>query len=168
MNIHQNSTESNKLSTLPIGAMIRAQVRATLRANEPNTSGALIQSIHPDINIKYNSVNAIVGKQMGKTVIALEEIIKISMLGTHHLLVYVTKNGDENDASFQSLKKLIKIPYVTISETSSKAFVDELIAAKNLYYLIRREHLEQQIVDEQKQDMFNVLHISDFSRDFLP
>ena len=26
-------------------------------------------------------------------VIALEEIIKISLLGTHHLLVYVTKNG---------------------------------------------------------------------------
>lgn len=168
MSNEQNLSESNTFKTLPIGALARAKVRASLRANGSNTSGALIQSIHPDVNIKYNSVNVIVGKQsMGKTVIALEEIIKISMLGTHHLLIYVTKNGDENDASFQSLKKLIKIPYITVSEKDAKNYVDEIIAAKNLYYLIRREHLEEKIDESQKKDLFNVLHIGDFSKDFL-
>lgn len=168
MSISDNSCESSSISSLPLGHMIRAKVRATLKANDMKTSGALIQNIHPDVNVKYNSVNVIVGKQsMGKTVIALEEIIKISLLGTHHLLIYVTKNGDENDVSFQSLKKLLKIPYVTVSEKESKSFVEELIAAKNLYYLIRRERLEDKIDESQKQDMFNVLHISDFSKDFL-
>ena len=95
---------------------IRNVVNDTLNSNIDVTNNALIKCIHPDINIRYHSVNEIVGKQsLGKTVIALEEIIKISLLGTHHLLVYVTNNGDENDLSFQSLKSLLKMPYVTIS-----------------------------------------------------
>ena len=98
-------------------SFIRDVVNDTLNLKKNVTSNALIKAIHPDINIRYNSVNVIVGKQsLGKTVVALEEIIKISLLGTHHLLVYVTKNGDENDLSFQSLKHLLKIPYVTVSE----------------------------------------------------
>ena len=89
---------------------IRNIVNDTLNSNKNVTSNALIKTIHPDINIRYNSVNVIVGKQsLGKTVVALEEIIKISLLGTHHLLIYVTKNGDENDLSFQSLKHLFHL-----------------------------------------------------------
>ena len=97
----------------------------------------------------------------------MEEIIKLGLLGTHHLLIYVTKSGDENDLSFQSLKKLLKIPYVTVSEKDAQNYIEELIAAKNLYYLIRREHLEDKIDENQKQDMFDVLHIDDFSKEFL-
>ena len=40
----------------------------------------MIAPIHKDIITKYNSVNVIVGKQsLGKTVTALEEIIKIQL-----------------------------------------------------------------------------------------
>ena len=61
-------------------------------------SGAFIDKINPEINVKYNSINVIVGKQeQGKMVIALEEVIKILLMNTHHLLVYVTKDGDESD-----------------------------------------------------------------------
>ena len=82
-------------------------INETLKHSSTKNKGNLINAIHPDLNMKYNSVNVIVGKQsMGKTVIALQEIIKASQLGTHHLLVYVTKNGDENDLTFQSLKHL--------------------------------------------------------------
>lgn len=80
----------------------------------------------------------------------------------HHLFVYVTKNGDENDKSFHSLKHLIKIPYVTVSEIDS-----EFIAAKNLYYLIRREHIKDKIMDEQLEDLFKTLNIKDFNKEFL-
>lgn len=58
-----------------------------------HTSMSLISEIHNEISIKYNSVIVFVGK----TVAALSEIIKISALGTHHLLIYVTKTEDEND-----------------------------------------------------------------------
>ena len=91
------------------------------------------------------------------------------------MLVYVTKNGDENDKSFQSLKHLIKIPYGTVSEKDSIEFIKTLIAPKNLYYLIRREHLEDKIIDEQLEDLFKTLHIkeglrlgqSPFNKEFL-
>ena len=163
-----NISSQNMFQTLPIGEMIKEKVREKLQANVSKTSGSLISTIHPDINIKYNSVNVIVGKQsMGKTVIALEEIIKISLLNTHHLFVYITKNGDENDISFQSLKDLIRMPIITISEKNAQSFVNTLIAAKNLYYLIRREHLEDKIDEGQKNDMFDVLHIDNFNKEFL-
>ena len=148
--------------------VINSLVSETLKQNANNLSGALIEPIHDDIHIKYNSVNVVVGKQnSGKTVIALQEIIKISLLDTHHLLIYITKNGDENDRSFQSLKHLIKMPYITVSEKMAVDFITELIAAKNLYYLVKREGLEERLDDGQKNDMFKVLHITDFSKDFL-
>lgn len=149
-----------------LGASTRDKVSSALKSNKNNN--ALIKTIHPDVNVKYNSVNVIVGKQcLGKTVIAFEEIIKISMLGTHHLLIYITKNGDENDQTYQALKHLIKMPHITISEDDAVDYVKTLIAAKSLYYLIRREHLEDKVEQEQIDDMFSVLHINDFSKDFL-
>ena len=70
---------------MSLSDFIRDKVHTTLKQRSRELSGAQIEEIHPDINIRYNSVNVIVGKQsMGKTVIALEEIIKISMLGIHH------------------------------------------------------------------------------------
>lgn len=149
-------------------SFIRDKVNDTLKSKSNETSNSLIKPIHQDIKVRYNSVNVIVGKQsLGKTVIALEEIIKISLLNTHHLLVYVTKNGDENDKSFQSLKQMIRMPYVTISEKDSVEFIKTLIAAKNLYYLILRDHLEDKIIDEQREALFDALHISNFSKPYL-
>ena len=147
---------------------IKDRISESLNDNIDSLSGALIKNIHPDIHIKYNSVNVIVGKQsMGKTVVALEEIIKIGLLSTHHLLIYVTKNGDENDRSFQSLKHLLKIPYIVVSESNAIECVETIISAKNLYYTIRREHLEDKIIDEQKNEMFDELHIKNFDKEYL-
>lgn len=169
-----NTNEISNNLAPSVLSTVHSQVAKALKSNK-NTDN-LIKEIHPDIKVRYNSVNVIVGKQcLGKTVVALEEIIKISlMLNTNelgnsafHLLVYVTKNGDENDQSFQSLKHLIKIPYVTVSEKDSVEFINTLIAAKNLYYRIKREHIEDKIIDEQRNDLFSTLHIKDFNKQFL-
>ena len=133
---------------------------------------SLITEIHNEIPIKYNSVNVLVGKQgCGKTVAALRAIIKISSLELHnnrfHLLIYVTKHGDENDKSWQALKSLLCIPFIVVSESDIIDVVDELIAAKNLYYLIKREKLEDKQEEEQQQDMLSTLHITDFNYDQL-
>lgn len=155
-----------------LAQIVKQQVNESLSNSLKSGNGNLINKLHENINTRLNSVNVIVGKQSsGKTVAALTEIIKISRLekGSEmfHLLIYVTKDGHENDVSFQSLNHLITIPHVTISEANAVEFMKTLIAAKNLYYQIRREHLEDRIDDGQKQDLFDELHIDDFSKEFL-
>ena len=162
------SLNSNLEKIVPLGTYVKSHVRGVLEGMAGDMSESMIAPIHPDVNIYYNSVNVIVGKQsLGKTVIAIEEIIKISVLGTHHMLVYVTKTGDENDRSFKALKSSILMPIVTISEKQAQEFIEMLIAFKNLYYEIKEEHLEDKIIDEQKEQMFNFLCINDFSRKYL-
>ena len=157
---------------------VKAAIHDALKQSRASNNGNLINELHPDINVRLNSVNVIVGKQSsGKTVIALEEIIKLSQMvkpssntsgaESFHLLIYVTKDGNENDFSFQALKHLIGIPYITVSETNVEEEVKTIIAAKNLYYRIKREHLEKRIADTQLRDMFKVLHIDSFSNNCL-
>ena len=133
-----------------------------------NKNESLISEIHPEVNIRLNSVNVIVGKQSsGKTVIALKEIIKLGVLNTHHLFIYVTKDGQESDKTFLALKPLLMIPYIIISEQEAVEFMKDLISAKNLYNLIKRENLQDKIDDQQKEDMFKMLAVSDFNREVL-
>ena len=66
---------------------IRDKINDTLNDNIEAIGGALLNDIHLEVSIKHNSVNVIVGKQsQGKKVIALEEIIKISLIGTHMII----------------------------------------------------------------------------------
>lgn len=111
-----------------------------------------------------------------KTVIALEEIIKISLMDTHHLLVYVTKDGNESDRSFIALKPLIepRLPIITVSESSAETTMEKLIKAKNEYYSIKNNHLEDKLDDPQLnitkseiQTLFDTLHIDDFHHQYL-
>ena len=160
--------DSNRDFNLPLGTYVKSHVKTVLESMAGDMNECMIAPIHPDVNIYYNSVNVIVGKQsLGKTVIAIEEIIKLAVLDTHHMLVYVTKNGDESDRTFKALKQLILMPIVVISEKQAKEYIEMLIAYKNLYYEIKEQHLEEQILEEQKEQMFNYLHINDFNRKFL-
>ena len=147
---------------------VRSKIQAKLKARSKQSTGNLICPIHEDIITRYNSVNVVVGKQSsGKTVIALEEIIKISMMHTHHLLIYVTKNGDENDVSFQTLKGLFEFPYIVCSEKEAEDCVEELINAKNEYYKIRRERTKNELSEEDKEELFEILHVENFEKEFL-
>ena len=137
-----------------------------------NGNGNLINKLHPDIDVRLNSLNVYVGKQgSSKTVSALTQIIKLSELQKDselfHLVIYVTKDGNNTDVSFNSIKHLINIPIVTVSEEEVESFVKELVAAKSLYYLIKREHLESKINNQQQADMFEVLHINNYHYNFL-
>lgn len=71
-----------------------------------------IENIHPQIHFKYNSLNICLGKQgVGKTTFMLTELIKLSEIPdcVYDKIVYIT-NGETNDLTFETLKKLIKIP----------------------------------------------------------
>ena len=59
--------------------IINDVVKETLYNNISSNNGSLISDIHEDILVKYNGVNVLYGKQSsGKTVLALQEIIKIN------------------------------------------------------------------------------------------
>lgn len=157
--------------------IVKDKVYEVLTSKKSVMSGAFIDKIHPEINVRYNSVNVIVGKQgQGKTVIALEEVIKISLMNTHHLLVYVTKDGNESDRSFIALKSLIepRLPIITISESAAENVIDKIIKAKNEYYSIKNNHLEDKLDDPQLNitqsdinKLFDTLHINDFHHQYL-
>ena len=151
--------------------------------NNNSTATESISKIGPEINCYYNSVNVFVGRQgSGKTLQAITEIIKISrtssITGAYssqpavrtHLLIYVSKYGTQSDKTFESMKHLINIPilYVKyedkddINKDSIQVF-SKIQCYKRLYEQIKAEHLEDKIDDEQKQEIFDVLKINDFS-----
>ena len=124
-----------------------------------------LSKIHPEINCYYNSVNVFVGRQgAGKGVQALTEIIKISKVSPiTHLLIYVSKYGTESDKTFESMKHLIKIPILYVKYDDSVQVFSKIQCYKRLYEKIKTEHLEDQIEEEQRDEMFDVLKIKDFT-----
>ena len=97
-------------------------------------------------------------------------------MNTHHLLIYVTKDGSESDRSFTALKSLIEphLPIITVSETDAEKTIEKIIKAKNEYYIIKNNHLEDKLRDpklnitEGEIDMlFDTLHVDDFNKKYL-
>ena len=148
---------------------VHDMVRDCLRRNKGQVTNALIRKIHKDINIYYNSVNIFVGKQgSGKTLSAIEEIIKIASIpNAAHLLIYVSKTGEQKDVTFESLRELIEIPIAYVSQENAEEYVNALLNYKQLYYTIRKEHLENQIIDEQRIEIFKALKVNDFRAPML-
>lgn len=84
--------------------------------NDPNLHNR-IEPIHPQINFYYNSLNICLGKQgSGKTTFMLTELIKLSELPNciYDKIIYIT-NGEADDLTFNTLKKLIKIPIMGLN-----------------------------------------------------
>lgn len=129
-----------------------------------------LKQIHPDIAINYNSLNVLCGPQgSGKTFSACKEIAKISQVDPSHshLAIIICKNENKNDPTIETLLPLIEIPIEYVDESEAEDYLKRLYDYKNLYNLIKDEHLEDRIKDEQRDKMFKVLHINDYSRDWL-
>ena len=158
---------TNSLNSLD--GYVHDMVTKCLKKNKSKIADAMIKKIHPDINIYNNSVNIFVGKQgSGKTLTAIEEIIKISHIpNAAHLLIYVSKTGEQNDVTFESLRELIEIPIAYVAQDDAEEYVDAILNYKQLYYTIRNEHLENQIVDEQRDEIFQILKIRNFDTPML-
>ena len=144
--------------------------------NNESIKTETISKIHEEINCYYNSVNVFVGRQSsGKGYQALTEIIKISRVSPiTHLLIYVSKYGTETDKIFESLKHLIQIPIIYVKyideEDKNKDSVQvfsKIMCYKRLYEEIKAKHLEDEIDEQQKQEMFDVVKINDFSKPTL-
>ena len=106
-------------------------------------------------------------KKKVKTRKILKEIIKITNLHKPtHMLVYVNKTGQKTDKTFESMKGLIKVPILYLSQAECEDTLMELVQAKNRYNEIKRNHLEDDYSDEE-EGLFGTLGIHDFSRSYL-
>ena len=59
------------------------------------------------------------------------------------------------------------VPIEYVSEDNAEQYMRKLLAYKRLYDEIKENHYETRIDEAQKADIFDVLKISDFSRDYL-
>lgn len=140
-----------------------------LRHNEVNINKERLTPIHDKVNVFYNSVNVFCGRQgSGKTFTSMKEAIKISRVSPEtHLLIVICKDETSTDPTVESLKPLLNIPIVYVAEDEAIDYVKNLLEYKRFYDFIKAEHLENRIVDEQVDEVFEVLHINDWKRKWL-
>ena len=140
-----------------------------LRHNEVNINKERLTPIHDKVNVFYNSVNVFCGRQgSGKTFTSMKEAIKISRISPEtHLLIVICKDETSTDPTVESLKPLLNIPIVYVEEDEAIEYVKNLLEYKRFYDFIKAEHLENKIVDEQVEEVFDVLHINDWKRKWL-
>ncbi|EAX82483.1 hypothetical protein TVAG_526690 [Trichomonas vaginalis G3] len=143
-------------------------IQESLNRNRNGLEREILQKI-PRTDSYYNAITAAIGKQFkGKTLAIIKEIIKISQNDPYcHLLIYINRSGTPSDSTFESLKNLINVPIVYKSHEEAEAFIHEVLLFKELYNLVKKEHLENRIVDKQTMEMFETLQISDYSKHFL-
>jgi hypothetical protein len=144
-------------------------INQTISDNRDQLRREKVKKLHPEVNTYRNSINILVGKQgSGKTYSALREIIKISYVDpTSHLLLVINNSGVSNDATFNVLEPCFRIPYKFIKYDDAEDYVRNLILYKDLYNKIKTNHLENEIVDEQVRELFEVLHLNSLNLPFL-
>lgn len=148
---------------------INDQINEQLNNSTKELNRELINKI-PLTHSYTNSVNIAVGRQRtGKTFSILKEIIKISSVHPEtHLLIYVNQSGSPTaDSTMTALSKLIKVPIVYVSEDEFIPLIKNILIYKELYNTIKDQHLEERIDDNQQADLFETLHINDYSRQWL-
>ena len=150
-------------------AAFNHDIRKCLHAHQAEIDKEKLERIHPQSYIYKNSVNILVGKQgSGKTFTCAYEIAKISQVHDEtHLLVIVCKDENKEDPTIRSLRSMINIPIEYVSEDEAEQYMRKLLAYKRLYDEIKESHYESRIDDTQREEIFDVLKIADFSRDYL-
>ena len=109
------------------------------KAYQRNESRIMNKSIRPIANgiyAHFNSLNILLGHQgKGKSQIMLRDVIQISRMknSNFHLIVYVSRNGSINDATFVSQRELIQLPIKIVSDSNAEEYLKQLDLYKQLY-----------------------------------
>ena len=140
----------------------------SLNDNKNKLSKGLISTIHPEVFLKYSSVNVFLGKQgKGKTFTMFKELVKLSLINSDvHLIVIVSKDG-RVDETFESIKDNISIPYITVNYDEIIEYLNDLVFHKMIYDKIISENLIDKIDDEQINDVLSFLHLDNFEKSSL-
>ena len=135
----------------PITFNIDAEMMEAYKRNEGKIQSESIRPISNGIHAWYNSLNILVGPQgCGKTHVMVRDVIQMSRLqdGNFHLIVYISKNGNINDSTFEAQQELIQLPIHVVSDANAEKYLKELDLWKELY---------DKRVDNEK--MFEFLHV---------
>ena len=140
----------------------------SLNDNKNKLSKGLISTIHPEVFLKYSSVNVFLGKQgKGKTFTMFKELVKLSLIDSDvHLIVIVSKDG-RVDETFESIKDNISIPYITVNYDEIIEYLNDLVFHKMIYDKIISENLIDKIDDQQINDVLSFLHLDNFEKSSL-
>lgn len=144
------------------------EIAQLLAENNDKLNNAKINYIHPDIDIKYSSINILCGKQgKGKSLTIFKELVKLSKIHNNvHLFIYVTKNG-RIDETLEAIKPLISIPCVYVSVNEIEDYLNNLYFHKLIYDKIINEWKDKQLEEEQINEVLEFLHLNDFSLPML-
>lgn len=136
----------------------------SLNENKKKLMKGNISSIHPEVFLKYSSINVFLGKQgKGKTFTLNKELVKLSLIDSDvHLIVIATRDG-RVDETFESMKNNIITPYIYVSYDDIVDYLQNLVFHKMIYDKIRSERLMDKIDDEQLNEVLEFLHLKDFS-----
>ena len=121
-------------------------IMKSLMENKAKLNKSNINEIHPEIFLKYSSINVFLGKQgKGKTFTMNKELVKLSLVESDvHLIVIATRDG-RIDETFETMKENITIPYVYISYDDIIGYIQDLIFHKMIYDKIINENLIDKI-----------------------
>ena len=144
-------------------------IEKCIKHNKHNINKEKLTPIHDKVHVFYNSVNVLCGRQgSGKTFTSMKESIKISRTSSEtHLLIIICKDENSTDPTVETLKPLLNIPVVYVAEDNAIDYVKNLLLYKRFYDLVKNEHYENKIEDDQVKETFDVLHINDWSRKWL-
>ena len=140
----------------------------SLKDNKDKLNKGLISTIHPEVFLKYSSINVFLGKQgKGKTFAMFKELVKLSLIDSDvHLIVIVSKDG-RIDETFETIKDNISIPYITVSYEDIVEYLNDLVFHKMIYDKILQENLIDKIDESQLDEVLKFLHLNDFSKSSL-
>jgi hypothetical protein len=111
----------------------------------------------------YKSVNVFVGRRSsGKTYTCIKELSKIFRASERtHLLVYISKNPNIIDPTFNELRSFMRFPIVFVSADEADEYIKHLIAYKTVYEKIAEG--DEELDEMEEEDLLNSLARSDFS-----
>ena len=147
---------------------VNADISYLLHKNSDILSRSHINEIHPEIHVKYSSVNILCGKQgKGKTLTIMKELIKLSRVPNNiHMVIYVSKDG-RVDNTYEALKELITIPVKFVSTDDVEEFLQTTYYYKLVYDKVKQEKWENRLAAKQLDEIFGSLMVEDFERDSL-
>jgi hypothetical protein len=99
-----------------------------------------IELVHPDLNLKYNSLNVAIGKPgTSKTTTFMKTMIKTCMYpNDYHMIIYASDT--DADDTVLSLMNDISIPMIHVTYDRFIEKLEELIKLKQRYWKALREN----------------------------
>ena len=162
------SDDETAQCALDLEEVLDYEMEEALQSNRGKLIGER-KVIIPGTRTYTNSLNVIVGKQnRGKTHTGVRECIKICRSHPHtHLLVYINRNGEQSDGTFEALKLLIPVPIKYVSQDEAIDYLKNLLEYKQVYNQIISEGLTEQVPPQCREELFDALFIRDFNHPFL-